>query len=102
MKAAFSLVLICTPCALAQNFSGTGFLPGANASWARSLSDQGNTVVGNGPTGCWRWTAAAGIAPIGQLSGYPDQAAATGVSADGATVTGWFQNSQNGNTLPFR
>jgi len=77
----------------AAEFKPLGDLPGGGfGSGATGVSDDGTVVVGNGSPasggGAFRWTAATG--PVA-LNGLPGRNSAEAVSADGATVVGWFQ-----------
>jgi len=76
-----------------SNFIPLGDLPGGDFnSSATGVSDDGTVVAGNGTPasggGAFRWTAATGPVALG---GLPGRTTAEAVSADGATVVGWFQ-----------
>ena len=88
----------------AAEFIPLGDLPGGEfGSGATGVSDDGTVVVGNGSPasggGAFRWTAATG--PV-VLDGLPGRTSAEAVSADGATVVGWFQEVPLGRIEAFR
>ena len=80
----------------ATSFTGLGFLPGGDASWARAVSANGSVVVGESeiPTGAnavmqaFRWTEQGGMVGLGYLPGGKDSGA-RGTSSDGTTVVGF-------------
>lgn len=73
-------------------FEGLGFLPEGSCSEATAVSADGSVVVGTGCTThgvrAFRWTASQGIAEIPAPDGMVETWA-TGVSADGAYVSGY-------------
>lgn len=75
------------------SFMGLGDLPGGGyESFAYGISDDGQTIVGQGTSAsgpeAFRWTLAGGMAPLGDLSGGEFFSAAYDVSADGQVVVG--------------
>jgi probable HAF family extracellular repeat protein len=65
-----------------------GVAPGDVYSSARSVSQDGAVVVGQGDHQAIRWTAATGFVKLGDLQGGAGSSFATGVSADGTKVVG--------------
>ncbi len=88
--------LLASVAAPAASFTGLGFLPGGDASWARAVSADGSVVVGESeiPTApnaimqAFRWTEQGGMVGLGFLPGGKNSGA-RGVSSDGATVVGF-------------
>lgn len=77
----------------ATGMVGLGNLPGAEyGSSATSVSADGLTVVGNGPSAigrqAFRWTAATGMVGLGDLPGGTFESTATGVSPNGSVIVG--------------
>lgn len=83
---------------------GLGYLPGGNDSQATSVSADGSVIVGygNSPLGlrAFLWTQADGLRPLADvlgndfgmdISGWTLQIA-SGISADGSTITGYGLN----------
>jgi probable HAF family extracellular repeat protein len=76
-------------------------------SSATGVSDDGTVVVGNGTPasggGAFRWTAATGLVALSGVpwGASPEQVSAEAVSADGATVVGWFQVETGGRIEAF-
>jgi uncharacterized membrane protein len=71
-----------------------GFLPGATASEALGVSDDGSTVVGRSGTRAFFWRAAGGMKSPAIPAGYT-QSQAWAVSGDGSVVvcTAWVSNT---------
>jgi uncharacterized membrane protein len=101
MKTVLTLALAMSCTAYAQTFSGLGFLPGGNASWATDLSQNGAAVIGNSPTQSWRWSSISGLQAIEALPGYTSFAIVGGVSADGSVVVGDAADPVSGGRLPY-
>lgn len=66
---------------------------GAEGSYGRAISDDGNVVVGQGDAHLpFRWSTTEGMESLGVLTG-GDQGYATALSADGKTVVGVLFNT---------
>ena len=82
-------------------FEGLGYLPGGSCSEAAAVSADGSVVVGTSCTAsgvrAFRWTAADGMVEIPVPAGLADTWA-TGVSSDGAYVSGYGRVSAS---LPY-
>jgi probable HAF family extracellular repeat protein len=71
----------------ATGWVSLGDPPGASASAAFGVSDDGSVVVGSGGGG-WRWTGATGFESLGSLPGGLALGTAWAVSADGSIIVG--------------
>ena len=78
---------------------------GPDSSYAMGVSADGSVVVGRGNPGIgsqgYRWTADAGITPIGVAPG-DVRSEANGASSDGAVIVGASSNSGFSRYTPFR
>jgi probable HAF family extracellular repeat protein len=90
-------MLLTVFCALAPDgraasFTGLGYLPGGDSSYAYGVSANGAVVVGNSfstqQSEAFRWTQEGGMTGLGWLPGGKDSGA-RGVSGDGLVVVGW-------------
>lgn len=88
-----------------------GKLPGGDLrSYAYSVSSNGSVIVGysgssnatSGTAEGFRWTAAAGMAPLGDFPNGYFNSIAYGVSADGLVVVGRGYPNDNGDEEAFR
>ncbi|MDZ4783456.1 MAG: PEP-CTERM sorting domain-containing protein [Planctomycetia bacterium] len=81
-------------------FEGIGFVPGVDtASYAYTISGDGNTVVGNALNSDFkyeaiRWTKEEGIVLMGDLPGGEFGSGAVGVSQDGSVALGYGTSSE--------
>ena len=87
----------------AGGFVDLGVFPGGLQSMAVGMSGDGTVVAGTSDTATsrhtFRWTASGGMEDLGLLSGFATPATtrmvARGISADGTTIIGDAQNTQN-------
>ncbi|HEX6962932.1 MAG TPA: hypothetical protein VF175_13765 [Lacipirellula sp.] len=85
---------------LNDTFMTTFVAPGFAPSVVNDLSTDGSVAVGTAVANqAFRWTAATGATPLGDLVGGTGSSYATGVAADGAIVTGAADSP--GGTLSF-
>lgn len=77
----------------ASGFVGLGAVPPSTTSIARSVSADGNVIVGLSNGEAFRWTPGDGMAGLGNLDQFSE--GATGVSADGTVVAGIIGGESN-------
>jgi probable HAF family extracellular repeat protein len=84
-------------------FESLGTLPAYRQSRALGVSGDGSVVVGaasdaaNDHTQAFRWTAAAGMEPLGFLRPFDTRSVAYGISRNGSTIVG-----EAGATYPYQ